>query len=271
SVFLVAGVVGKDLQLRPEELLRPVTLFARLGGWAQVMNRSWNGPGISLKGSRKNLARAGELGLHVPGRAGADVAIHTGNAGVRRQLIRRVLGRHYGVTQLSAELDRVGELVRFVAADDAESDESNDEREDEGKSAALSWIVEVEMQISTLAVRLLPAFPVVIPGAEEDEYQPGNHETGHDHVSQDADVGTGVIGREIDEEQEQEVAECDQRQREPDQRNRVPRPLTKSGQTGRRYGIRICIVIAHATPPVLLEFGDCSPFSASECITHICT
>src|SRR4029077_12674450 len=202
-----------DFQLRSVELLRPVTLLAGLGSGTQVVNGRGDGARIRLERGRKDLARTGEFGFHIPRGASADVAVYTGNAGVRRQLISRVLRRHDRVAKLSTELNRIGELIRLVAADNAKSDEGDEEGKHEGKGTPLAGIVEIDAQVADLAFGLQSAFAAVIPRPEGHQRQSGDQEGGRDHVSQDPDVWARVIGSKIDEKQEEEVAEGDHRKR----------------------------------------------------------
>ena len=70
---------------------------------------------------------------------------------MRRQLIRRVFRRHHSVAKLSAELHGIGELIRFVAANHAESDKRDEEGKHESQGATLAGVVEIQAQVADLA------------------------------------------------------------------------------------------------------------------------
>src|SRR5215469_8774538 len=104
SVLLVVLVCGFHHELVAGETLRPMALLAGFPGRTEILHRSVNGPRVSVKNNRENLAHAGELGAHEPSRAWTDVAFHTVDAGVRGILIGGKLRNHDRVTGLAAEL-----------------------------------------------------------------------------------------------------------------------------------------------------------------------
>ena len=75
-VFCASGQeMHEALELRVEEVFRPVALLAgRLGG-TQAGNRSPDRARILVEQNRVHLIQPAELGLHVPIRARADVAV----------------------------------------------------------------------------------------------------------------------------------------------------------------------------------------------------
>ena len=61
------------------------------------------------------------------------------------------------MAKLPAELHGIRELVRAIAAYDAQSNEADQEREDEGERAALAGVVEVDVQVANRGSGMLSA------------------------------------------------------------------------------------------------------------------
>ena len=155
-----------------------------------------------------HLANAGHLRLHIPARARSDVAIDTGHARVRRSLVGHELGVHHGVAQLAAELHRIGELVRLVAADRADQREDHHEAEDKGHGAALRRIVEIELrEMGRHTYGAKPAPPL---DHHSDRYQnqAEDQKARRHHVGENADVGRWVAGENVNQNQENDVDEA---------------------------------------------------------------
>ena len=83
------------------------------------------------------------------------MAVHAGNARMRREGISGVLRAHHRVAQLSAKRDRLGELVRFVAARETHHHEDDQEGHEGNDRAALVAIVQVDAGIKRRANQLL--------------------------------------------------------------------------------------------------------------------
>src|SRR5579883_2610269 len=101
----------EHFQLRSVKATRPVTLLAGLLGGAKICYRSRDRPRILVEYRRINLVGAGEFRSDIPARALSHVTIHARHPGVWRLQVSRVLRPHDGVTDLSAELHRIGELI----------------------------------------------------------------------------------------------------------------------------------------------------------------
>ena len=71
------------------------------------------------------------------------MAIHASNASMRRLLIGNVFRLHYAVTELSAELHGIGELISTIATRGAHRNEHDGECHHSGKRRALLWIIEI--------------------------------------------------------------------------------------------------------------------------------
>ena len=102
---LVVFVVRERPELIADELGRPVALLAGLAGRPQIVHWSCDrAVRYRSKLTEIDLPCPRELGLDEPVRAGADVAIHAADAGVRRALVGRELRSHHAVAGLAAEL-----------------------------------------------------------------------------------------------------------------------------------------------------------------------
>ena len=82
-VLLVGGVADEDPELVAVVLARPVALLARVTRRAQFMQRCRHRARIQVECNRHELPGTIELRLHEPVRAGADVTIGAGHAGMR--------------------------------------------------------------------------------------------------------------------------------------------------------------------------------------------
>ena len=210
-IVFIAGIVGKHFELGTIEFFRPVALLAGLLRRAQIVDGSGDGARISFEGSGKNLPCSGQLGFHVPRGAGADVALHAGNAGVRRELIGSVFRSHHGVTELTAELDGVSELIGFVTADGAHHDKDTEKAQKKCSRAALAGIIQINLGIKRGAFGT-GRFPALFsPIANQNEQQTRDQESGHHHESENADVRAGPFGDEIDQEEKKDVGQRNQR------------------------------------------------------------
>ena len=156
GVLLIVGVVGEDFELPAVELLGPVALLASFLRRAQIVHRSRNRPRVGIEHGGKNLPAAGKFGLHKPGCARSHVALCAGHPGMRRKLIRRVFRTHHGVAQLATKSHRLGKLVGFVAARDADHDEHHQERHERNHRAALRRIIEIDARIEGGRRHVLP-------------------------------------------------------------------------------------------------------------------
>ena len=76
---------------RAVKLLRPVAVFARFPGRAQVMDRRGDRTRIGVLDRLENLAHAGKLRAHVPVHPGTDMALHAFDTRVRRLLVTGIL------------------------------------------------------------------------------------------------------------------------------------------------------------------------------------
>ncbi len=227
-VLLIVAVMSEGLELRPPEFLRPVALLAGLLRRAKVLHRRGDGPGIGAQGGVVNLAHARELGLHVPAGARSDVAFDASHTRVRRGLIGGELRVHDGMAQLAAEIHRIGELVGLVAADGAHQREDHHEAEHKGDGAALRRVVEVEpgeMRRRTYSAQPPPPLDHH-PDGDQDESQ--NQESRRHHVGENADVGRGLAGKQVNENQQNDVGEGDAGQRQADQADGISNEILRN-------------------------------------------
>ena len=210
GVLLVIGEVGEDFHLATVEFFGPVALLAGILRRAQVVNWSWDGTREGVERRRENLARAGKLRFHEPGRARPYMAIHTGHAGMRGEGIRRIFWAHHGVTQLAAKSHRLSELVGFVAACGTHDDEHDQEGHEGDDRAALCAIIQIYDRVKLGASDLFSAFD---QDADQDQQQSQNQEGWRDHVRKNADVRAGLGGNLIDQEKDEDVGQADDSQR----------------------------------------------------------
>ena len=112
---LVANVLG-----------RPVTLLAGFPCRAQVVQRRRYGPRIQVECHRHELPGTIEFRLDEPVSAGADMAIRTGHALVRRAGMRGMFRLHHGVARHAAKLDRLHDVHALVGR--AGNDDDVDDR-----------------------------------------------------------------------------------------------------------------------------------------------
>ncbi len=189
GVVLIVGVLADDLETVLDELLRPVAGLAGLARGAQVADGCGNGPRVLIQDHGEDLAQAGELALHEPGRSGTDVAGDAFHARVGRVLVGGVLGLHHGVAGLAAKGDAVhvgDRAVGELAADGHVHDGGDPDEPDQPANLrrAQSEGIVGEWVAAGLALRA-----DVHPDAERDESQSQEEDAGQDQKSQDPDIG----------------------------------------------------------------------------------
>jgi hypothetical protein len=111
------------------------------------------------------------------------------------------------MTELPAKLNRIGELVGFVAPHHAQPDEGNDETEYEGQHTTLAGVVKIDMEITYFLTGMLTLAAPVVPDPKDHQEESRKQKTRNDHVGQNADVRAGMLGGQIQEKQEQKVSE----------------------------------------------------------------
>ena len=119
------------------------------------------------------------------------MAFHASHTRVRRRLIRGEFRMHDGVTQLSAELHRVRELIRLVAAHRAHQRKDHYEAEDKRQRAALGRIVQIELWEVMWGAQLAQTTSPLDHHANWNQDQTQHQKSRRHHVREDADVRDG--------------------------------------------------------------------------------
>src|ERR1035437_276088 len=156
-----------------------MALLAGFTGRTQIVHGRRNGPRVGIEHHGEYLANPAELRADVPAGARPDVASGAGNARVWRVLVGYELRMHDGMTDLSAELRRIGVMVAAVATD---ADQQNHDHRDEGEDHelfAMARCVQVEARvlrpIMDVRIKFPPPAPLEQP-SEKHEHQPCNQE-----------------------------------------------------------------------------------------------
>ena len=158
------------------ELLRPVALLAGVARRPQVLHRRRNRPRVGVERDGEQLPRARELRSREPRRAGADVALHAGDARVRAVLVRGELRLHHLVADLAAELDRVHVLDAAIGRERHDDDVGHVSAKMSTARAALVRVVEIDARPAQLDGALPAPPPAALePGAERNQ-QKAEHE-----------------------------------------------------------------------------------------------
>src|SRR5258707_8732922 len=97
------------------------------------------------------------------------------------------------MAQLSAKLHGIGKLVRAITADHAHQDENDEKAEKECKGAPLRGIAKINAPIAHgFSRRLRPVLATVVPDPGYYHDQSKNEKSWRNHVSEDADIRTGL-------------------------------------------------------------------------------
>ena len=208
-----------------------MTRLARFRSGAQVLDGSWNGPRKRVERRLENLTGARKFRFDVPGGAGPDVAIDAGHTRMGRLLVGDELGIHDRVAKLSAKTNRVGEVVGLVTANDAHADEYDHEGEKESNCPTLRRIGKIETHVGSNADRL-QALAAIVESAKDGERQPEYQEAGGNHVGENAHIRAGVGRGDVDEKQEQYVAEGDDGESESHDGDGITDEIGDAGQAG---------------------------------------
>ena len=227
GVGLVLLEVGVDLEPVAHELVRPVALLAGLARRAQVVDGHGDRPRVEVERHRDELPGAGELGLHEPVRARADVALHALHPRVRRALVGRVLGLHHRVAGGAAELRRLHHLDALVGARPPRII-SVDDRSAARKTRTLRRTRSTLRSRPAAVVRRLPRPAAAVahalaPEAERDQRQPEDEDAGDDQEGEDAEVRAAVVADEVEREQRDEQDRADRGEDGAGQADRVAR------------------------------------------------
>src|SRR5579862_3863642 len=124
---------------------------------------------------------------------------------MRRGLVGGELRMHHRVTQLAAELDRVGELVSLVAANSADHGEHHHEAQHKGSCAALRGVIQIKfckMKWRSDVLQTTASLPHHPSGNEK---QAQHQECRTYHVGEHADVGCASRGDHVDQDQEKNI------------------------------------------------------------------
>src|ERR1039458_6660568 len=93
----------------------PVALIAGFLSRTKIFDGGRDRPWEFIEQRRINLVSARKLGAHKPGGTRADVTLCAGDARVRPLQVGSQFRLHYRVAGLAAKLNRLRELIGFVA------------------------------------------------------------------------------------------------------------------------------------------------------------
>ena len=203
------------------------------------MHGNRNRPRIRVESHGENLAQAGELALHEPGSAGPDVALDALDFGVRRVLIRGVLGLHHGVAGLAAEGDRIHVVDGAVAELAGDGDVSAGGDEDEVDQLAQLRVAP----LGTGEIRRIDAgvpFPFPLdPHAERDEEQAGEERARQQQKGQNTHVRVCLLAAQRGGQQEKPEHGGGGDQNHAGQADPVTRQMNERGQPAAEPAVRL--------------------------------
>src|SRR3984957_6220912 len=187
-VFLIVRIAGANQQFIARKTAGPVTLFAGLAGWTEVLYGGRNGARKGVERYHDNLPQACNFCSHKPWQPRANVAVHTSYVRVRGNVVGGILGKH-NVTGRSAEIRRIQVLHSAVRCG------SNDEKIDPGghdyplQSAPHHGQPEVNGRENRRQLPTSAQASTSEPDAEWNQQEAQYENGGEGEKDQDADVG----------------------------------------------------------------------------------
>ena len=169
-----------------------------------------------------------------PTGAVADVAIHTSHARVWGELIRRELRLHWPMTRLTAEGDRLADLIAFVAANGGAEEEDDAPDDKKPEFLAVHWAGQVHGDETGGHLANLPSVTALPPNTGERHAHAEKKKSRCDHIRENAEIRIAGASEEIDGEQQQERKEAAQ----GDYTARKAQPVAP--RAGTRIGFVFC-------------------------------
>ena len=222
GVLLVVPEMGYLHQLGPEELGRPMALLARFPRGAQIFDGGRDGTRVRLRYHGEDLADSRDLRLDVPGGAVPDVAGDAAHPRVGRRQVRGVLRFHHGVAQGATEGDGLAVQEGVIRDERHEDGEERSSEGDVDEPLPVPRDVQVDERIRECFFTSHPASAQALaPHPVEEDDRAHAEERREHHVGEDADVGTGPFGAELEREREDDEEDASSGDDRPDETDRV--------------------------------------------------
>src|SRR3954469_13570149 len=196
--------------------LRPVTLFANHLGRTRVFLAHMSWAVVIVEDGVIELPHAAQLRFDIGGRAGTDMALDAGDFRVDTSLGSDEFRFHGDVAGLSAEFHRLGVVIGLVTAERSHEQERDRACCEKGEEPAIAWPRKIDLNLKLPVEVERPAFSSPLQkGADNRDETSEEKEAWCNEVGQDAYVGIGMRGGEIDREQEEEREERAPGEQEP--------------------------------------------------------